>query len=193
MTEVLLGFDARVIPQSPAPLLRERFLLRADVSSLLSIDSSIWPAVVDRVDRPKWIGTNDPFWEDLAKLREHVATIAEPYWIVAATWHKTPFKKRADLPYVGPHETATDPPSRDPAWRFLGYDISDGSISGLSNCGYTVDEMLLLRPVWVPYLNGYHLFDDVDRAVEFRSLADARVPEHAPFFIIGLWLVATRD
>ena len=192
MIEILLGFDARAVPQPPDPIQVDRFLLRG-VPSVLSVDTNIWPSVADRSDRPQWIGANDPFWEDLAKLREHVATIAEPHWIIAATWHKTPFKERDDLPYVGPHEVPTQPSSRDPAWRFLGYDISDGSTSGLSNCGYNADEMSRLRPIWEPLLNDHHLFDDLDRAVEYRALTDTRVPEHAPFFVIGLWLVATYD
>src|SRR5207244_3999968 len=33
----------------------------------------------------------------------------------------------------------------EPGWRLLGFDIADGAISGLSNCGYKADEAAALR------------------------------------------------
>lgn len=186
MTHILLGFDARAVPEPTLALFRERFLLRADVPSVLTVDSSIWPSIV--VNPPQWIGANHPFWEDLENLRAHTTP---SYWLIAAAWHKTPFTQPEGRPYVGPHESPTKPESIDPAWRFLGYDIADPSTSGLSNCGYTDEELIALRPLWAPHLNECHLFDDLDKAIEFRELTGARVPEHAPFFVIGLWLIET--
>jgi hypothetical protein len=37
--------------------------------------------------------------------------------------------------------------------------------------------------------NRYPLFDSLEEALEFRMLTNARVPEHAPFFVIGLWWI----
>jgi hypothetical protein len=83
----------------------------------------------------------------------------------------------------------TSPAGRDPGWSFLGYDVADPSISGLSNCGYSEEDRRELAPVWGPRLNAHHLFDKLEHADEFRTLTDTRVPEHAPFFVIGLWLI----
>jgi hypothetical protein len=79
----------------------------------------------------------------------------------------------------------------DTNWQFLGFDIADGGfISGLSNCGYEDAERDGLAAEWAQYLNRRHLFDDLQRAFQFRELTNARVPEHAPFFVIRLWLIA---
>jgi hypothetical protein len=75
--------------------------------------------------------------------------------------------------------------------RLLGYDIADDVfLSGLSNCGYTDAEKAALRPRWAARLNRFHLLDQVDAASEFKALTEARVPEHAPFFIFGLYLLS---
>ena len=75
--------------------------------------------------------------------------------------------------------------------RLLGYDIADDVfLSGLSNCGYTDEEKTELRSTWVGRLNRFHLFDQVDVASEFKALTEARVPEHGPFFVFGLYLLS---
>jgi hypothetical protein len=80
------------------------------------------------------------------------------------------------------------PPSTS-EFRFLGYDVGDwGLVSGLSNCGFMPDEpVAVYREKWGPKLNRHHLFDDINDAHEFVEFADRRVPEHAPFFVFGLW------
>ena len=84
----------------------------------------------------------------------------------------------------------TEPGSMDEHWTFLGYDIADGGLlSCLSNCGYSSDSAPLLRDEWSPLLNERHLFVDLQKAVEFKTLTDARVEEHAPFFVFGLYVV----
>ena len=44
-----------------------------------------------------------------------------------------------------------------------------------------------------PRLSRYHLFDAAADALAFRETADARVPEHAPFFVYAIHLVAETD
>ncbi|MCL2449313.1 MAG: hypothetical protein FWD17_10220 [Polyangiaceae bacterium] len=74
----------------------------------------------------------------------------------------------------------------------LGYDIADDVfLSGLSNCGYTDDDARALRLLWGPKLNRFHLFEDARVASAFRSVTDARVPEHAPFFVFGIYLIGS--
>jgi hypothetical protein len=70
----------------------------------------------------------------------------------------------------------------------LGYDVADaGRISGLSDCGYTKEELKDLAPVWAPRLNSFGLLSTLEDAVAFRQLTDHRVPEHAPFWVYALW------
>jgi hypothetical protein len=128
---------------------------------------------------------NAPFWEDLVSLQRQVAGGGR-YTLIAATWHLKPGEVRGP---VGPYMSPTSPAGRDPGWSFLGYDVADPSISGLSNCGYSEEDRRELAPVWGPRLNAHHLFDKLEHADEFRTLTDTRVPEHAPFFVIGLWLI----
>jgi hypothetical protein len=185
--EILLGFDAR---RRDAITPREQlagFLLRPDAVETLSVDTLIWPSAVE--DTPAWIGMNAPFWEDIVSLRRHVSG-AGPHTLIAATWHFTPGEQRGP---VGPYISQTTPIARDPGWQFLGYDVADPTISGLSNCGYTPEEMRELTPIWAPRLNDRGLFEDEADAAAFRDLTNQRVPEHAPFFVIGLWLIGEVD
>lgn len=72
---------------------------------------------------------------------------------------------------------------------FLGYDVADaGLTSGLMNCGYT-DDATQLREHWARHLNRCHLFSDRARALHFLRITSERVPEHAPFFVYGLYLL----
>jgi hypothetical protein len=74
-------------------------------------------------------------------------------------------------------------------WQFLGFDVVDGSISGLSNCGFEAGELAGLK-AWAPRINDHGLLSNLSDALLFRSVTDQRVPEHAPFQVCGLWLVA---
>lgn len=52
------------------------------------------------------------------------------------------------------------------------------------NCA-TADASLVQR--WGQRLNRYHLFEQLEVADGFRGESDARISEHAPFCIIGLY------
>jgi hypothetical protein len=199
--ETLLGFDAREEMRTGFRALesqdesKTQFLLRTDLRDVLSADTMIWPSVCD-LRQPEWIGMNAPFWDDLAALRKTIGS--RESWqdglicLVAATWHSdVGFETEAKLAgkFVGPYLTSTVPEQRDPSWPFLGYDITDGGfISGLSNCGYGEERARLVEE-WSGDLNRNHLFDDLERALQFRSITNIRVPEHEPFFVIGLWQI----
>jgi hypothetical protein len=189
--EVLLGYDAREMSLGFRP---NEFLLRRDLDGILSADTMVWPSVVSG-SRNQWIGMNAPFWDDLNALKNAISKDfgeSHPFWLIAATWHTDrSFEEEADTPgkFLGPHIAPKNPRPRDPAWRLLGFDIADPGISGLSNCGYEDGERAALAAKWGPHLNRYHLFDSLEPALEFRTLTNARVPEHAPFFVIGLWWI----
>lgn len=77
----------------------------------------------------------------------------------------------------------------EPGWQRLGFDVADGAISGLSNCGYEADEAGALRATWAARLNEHGLFVDVHDALAFRAVTDGRVREHAPFAVYAMWIV----
>jgi hypothetical protein len=208
--EALIGFDAREMWRTGMRELGAdggrptQFLLRTDLDDILSADTMVWPSIFTptatpdtgpELPLPEWIGMNAPFWDDLNALQKAVPPDfgqEHPFWIIAATWHtdigfKEEEKREGKI--LGPHIAPTTPQRRDSRWQFLGFDITDSGISGLSNCGYEDSERARLAAEWGPDLNRYHLFESIERAFEFRALTNARVPEHAPFFVIGLWLI----
>ena len=84
---------------------------------------------------------------------------------------------------------ADTPLAPDPAWTFVGFDVADGTeISGLSNCGYGAD-VEELRATWAARLNDRGLVGVLEDAFAFREVTDARVPEHAPLTVYGIWMV----
>jgi hypothetical protein len=85
------------------------------------------------------------------------------------------------IPSVVPHDLPAGS-------SFLGYDVADGSlISGISNCGYDSTEIRTLRATWSSSLNGNGLIGTLDSAMRFKSMTDARVPEHSPFWVFGIY------
>jgi len=201
---LVLGYDAREPPRRLAgawpPERKEGFLYRLDVDSPLSADPDVWPPVFDEL--PAWTGRVQGLWEDLSRLREAVRGI-ESCWLVAFAVDLASCSERAEKaleeylrgvspegqpgPYPEPEEIA-HPDSLDSAWEWLGCDVSDFfGTSGLANAGFP--DMDALRPEWGRRLNRHHLFDSIAGARAFQALADERVSEHAPFFVMGLWRV----
>jgi len=146
------------------------------------------------IPTPQWIGPNAGLWENLAAMlrlaHSEAAQLMDPSacTVLGVTW-----VSGEGLPGsgpVGPYAEPTVPDRLSDAWNRLGFDVADGSLcSGLSNCGYQVEEIDELRQRWAPSLNDRHLFDEPDAAFEFRALCDARIPEHAPFFVYGLYFL----
>lgn len=200
---LVLGFDAREPPKRLAgswlPERREGYLYRIDVESPLSVDEMVWPSAIG--ERPAWTGPVQGLWENLSELGKAAQGDG---WIVAFAVDLASCSKRAletleeylrgvspegvPGPYPRPEEIA-QPHVIDPGWEWLGCDVSDFfGVSGLSNCG--LPDIDRLRPEWGPRLNRHHLFDDPRDARAFQALADERVSEHSPFFVMGLWRVA---
>jgi hypothetical protein len=162
---------------------REQFLLRTDVTRPASIDRMVWglpegkPATTIGAPLP-WVTIDEVRTKADALGLGAIAVVIGV--VVADTAEEDEVTKLTGIEAeLAVHAT----------WEFLGFDVADGSISGLSNCGYQNDEASALRPAWTPRLNDHGLFQDVVDAAAFRDLTNARVPEHAPFFVYGLWVV----
>lgn len=77
----------------------------------------------------------------------------------------------------------------DDGFEFLGYDIVDsGGISGLSNCGYSKEDLEYCQKIYLPYLNEHGLFSNFYVAWDFVNYTNKRVYEHAPFYVYGLYM-----
>ena len=200
--QAVLGYDAREVRRSgyrlslPGSEQAKTYLLRTDIVDVLSVDHMVWPSIFGepgsgKLVHPEWIGMNTPFWDHLSELQVAAAAVKEPMQFIAATWHTNRgFDEEATGMFGRPYLSEPHPEHLDGTWKFVGYDIADGSfISGLSNCGYRDEERDALATQWAPHLNGYHLLEDIERAFEFREITNARVKEHAPFFVFGLWLL----
>ncbi len=190
--EQLLGFDIREMwsqmdatwPESRKAL----YLLRADVTKVLSVDSLVWPRVVLGLEKNKRAPTqwrDLGLWENLHHLREYLQqnteAIGRPYQVMGITLLRNvlPVHEQEMWASLAP----TVPASLTKEWMFLGYDVADeGFISGQSDCAYEADE-LHLRQGWELYLNEWHLFTQRRQAIKFKRMTDQRVDEHAPFCI----------
>jgi hypothetical protein len=70
-----------------------------------------------------------------------------------------------------------------------GFDVCDATgYSALANCRYAeASELEIAVKRWGPRLSELHLLTDLASARELQDASDARVPEHAPFYVLRLY------
>ena len=178
--EATIGFDLRSTVPDPSWTVdrRRRFLPRGDVTSVRSVDPLVWVRPPGLPPAPQGEG----LWPDLSDLfaaahaLDHAGAMAVR---ITAFEEDGPTPENADA--IGPASGRYD---------LLGYDVADyGLLGGLTNCGYTPEEAASLEPVWAPLLNKWHLFGNPEDATAFAAVTEKRVPEHAPFFTYGIYLL----
>jgi hypothetical protein len=206
----LIGFDIRrraedYLQVRWAHETRALYLLNTEIEWPLSVDDSVWPTVFRyRHDiselYPARTTAVDPgyevcgLWSDLLLMRQMyekfrlssssgievaIELIAGPE--LSSDQFGSPLLDKSVVPVVAPSKV----PSGS---SLLGYDVADCWLySGLSNCGYSAEEAGGLRLEWSNKLNDHGLFGDIDDAARFRVVSDERVPEHAPFWVYGLY------
>lgn len=204
-----LGLDARLagagyVAREWTADRRELYLLRPDIEQPLSVDRIVWPSLflfpgdwVNPARKDSPVAPQLAFgevatrlWRDRARmdaaLRAHFS--GEPGRGVPV---------RIDLVTDGSDKAGDSweilnmipEPLLEGAsfWPVAGYDVADASLlSGLMNCGYSLPERQALRPVWAARINRHGLFDSPEDAFAYRAVTNARVPEHAPFFVFAL-------
>jgi hypothetical protein len=149
---------------------------RPDVARPLSVDASVWGQARgpngDVPDTPlPWISAEDV-------LQRAMSWPDADAWIVIVIGAVAEDSQE--------EEAITEAMGADtelavkPSWEFLGFDVADGAISGLCNCGYDNHDVAGLRETWGPRLNEHGLFSEITDALSFRRRTDTRVPEHAP-------------
>jgi hypothetical protein len=136
-------------------------------------------------------------WTDFEALEDYLnagRSNRKPSWLIAVTLSSDLFEPDK-VQYWQARAYGVPTSSPDEPWELLGYDVSDtGLLSGLSNCGYSEREDLpATRERYGSFLNSFHLFSAPELALEFMQFSDERVPEHAPFFVFGLWLIKREE
>ena len=205
MQRLTLGFDARLhasayVDQVWGTVRRENFLLRPEIAWPKSIDKTVWPAVL-RLPGDVDMGAQgvidvEPIdvrqnaldvWRDLDSLeralnRQGVNGHGRVVMITVLTEEAMP----SDHVWMFAIEDPAQTTDTADEWEFLGYDVADASMtSALMNCGFQPSERDALRKEWADRLNAHGLFQSLDDARAFRLLNDARVAEHAPFFVFA--------
>ena len=211
MRRYLLGYDFRLGFSGFAGAYwdagkREVFLLRPDIACPASVDPWIWPSVfrylhlyptppvaprqgaiaIEPTGFEHSVTCLWPGLEDMtACFAEHALEV--PVVAVAIVLHADDAKARTDhsIAVLDERLTGAAPPD---GWTLLGYDVADqGMTGGLSNCGYDAAEKPDWQRRWAACLNDNGLLTALDDAAEFAEACDARVPEHAPFFVYALY------
>lgn len=179
------GADVRVDPSGDGGWTAERrstYLLRPDVSFPLSVDPNVW----ERAPRDL---TYPVPWTPVEEVQKRAAALMPSKHRVCVAVFAAAAEDPAEEEDLRARTGADTPLAADPAWTFVGFDVADGTeISGLSNCGYGA-ELEVVRAAWAGRLNDRGLFRVVEDAFAFRKVTDARVPEHAPFKVYGIWIV----
>lgn len=208
-TNPLPGYAARDI--SPAATeawddkRRLHFLFNLEAERILSVDDMAWSSVLSDdeliiVQSPFYADLRD-LCSDLERLRRWVTSLWGGAWpqcllvaieLLTDGWGEAEHAEWRDWAH---YWAEVMPRSLDPSWRLLGYDVAcSGFFSALCNCGLKPEEMEAARTEWGPHLNRDNLFEDKAVAWEFKQFYDERIPEHAPFFVCGLWQIPTaRD
>jgi hypothetical protein len=186
-------FDARTALQPLSPdwtsERRELYLVRLDVTTVLSVDPWVWPRAPLEPNPSDlgWVGVGGALSPDLPGLRRRMHADEQSQATVVAL--SVPAEAAVDLGIWNIGAAQYEKPSA--SWTFAGYDIADaGFWSGLSDCGYRPDEAIPIRERFAADLNDFHLFVEQAVAEEFRSVTDRRVAEHAPFYVFGLYTLS---
>jgi len=200
----LLGFDAREHPEdcdkTPFPHdIREELFLPPEITCPFSVDNHIWPTQFLYFPQiahlfPKGnidLIETDPdceggLWLNLARMQQRLSDNKRKAIRIAvelfAPEDATVDEFPSSLIY-----SETDPKDLPGQSVFLGYDVADvGFCSGLSNCGYTLEERDRLRPQWKNLINDFGLIETQQDALTFKEISDRRVPEHLPFWVYRL-------
>jgi len=192
---------------------RKAYLLNSDVEWPLSADPFVWPSVFyskilrEAVDVPYASIEVPPdadggrYWVNLDDMKKHYAThqkfgtrgitiAIELFFPEASLVGDVVHYQEAEGIQCGIPLGRTLPSELPLGSELLGYDVADaGWISGLTNCGYWPEEKAALARTWATRLNDFGLLTTLGDAAEFKRVTDERVPEHAPFWIYGLWRV----
>ena len=199
MDETVLGFQLRIAPQDLElwdAQRRAMYLLREDIRIPLSVDTSVWPESRDNTLLSSLFAdfsttpNSAPNGLALYALKSfavlsHPASVKDPFLIGVSVVGEVA-RELQDQHCIKSFLPITELVSNN--WICLGYDVADyWLLSGLFNCGYDAAGKPSLSQRFGANLNEYGLFASANTAWSFGFDCNARVPEHAPFAVYGIW------
>ena len=213
MERETFGFDVRFCPVEYGKLdwlegARKRFLINPGIRWVLSADTMVWPSYFisksvacfyneEILEKHIVIDASEDFrhhclslWQDREEMKACFEGLIEDREGIVIGVELVAEKPLLEYEYwsniFAPDRHSQLEMPKD--FRFLGYDVADGGyISGLSNCGYTEEEIRDLGPIWKGRINEFGLIGDLEHALEFKHYTEERVAEHAPFYVFGLY------
>lgn len=210
-TDLIVGFDTRVlnaalVAASWTAQRRDRYLIRVDARSPISVDAAVAPSIFAfgdtapnaaigqvRIPEVGWHRTALRIWEDLSQMTSAVRGLVSPFhrrhaiFVAITTPHHTALSS-CDVRWQQSIQEPVAPRQLDTDWSLMGYDLADRFfLSGLSNCGLTSAEYAAIRPTLAPQMNDFALFSRLEDATAFLPSLNQLVPEHAPFYAFGIW------
>ena len=186
----------------------QTFLFRPDIMNPIATDRHVLTNHYYDANTLPYTGPFSPFWKSLVELQRFLEqfklnnfddlllAISIDVSLLTQSeleyFHSLLGNKNQKLLKLKLFECLATPGKVQESWEFIGFDVSDsGFTSAISNMGFTSDDDIpSLRAKWGPYLNEYHLFDQAENAVRFKEFSNQRAPEHAPFFVFGLWSIS---
>ena len=214
MTETVLGFDIRTCDPAilealwGGPLMLPGGFQSQGRGCLISVETMMMPSIFryhfDEDDVfNSWKLASKAYghhhnvlrlWADFDAMRMAVVRagigvrLPAPLVTIGITVHdvdvdalRNPYWREILAEPVTPAELSDD-------WQFLGFDIADDwLLSGLSHCDFESRRTAAFEARWSPCINEAGLLGDLRDAVEFKSVLDSQVQEHAPFIVYGIY------
>jgi hypothetical protein len=204
----LIGFDVRLersayLPAQWMPERREMFLIEPRVDWPWSVDLAVWPSLFDdpaasalfpdplgplllQPDLTEWRQQAIGLWSCHRRMIERVSAAGAADRSVAVAIELV--TETGMLDHQDWRNRLEGVPAPDPTdWALAGFDVADiGFTSALMNCGFLDEEKPSVQKRWASLLNRHGLFDEVQAAVDYRLASDARVSEHAPFYVFAI-------
>lgn len=163
---------------------RREFLLDPSVRFPKSVDSHVWTEVCPAMTVAGGLRLPLPFWDsrqEMLAASGYTPASASLTEVTIVLYADDVVPAHVEAMGIRPYEAGSE------ERFFLGFDVADdGLTSGLSNCGYGPSDREQAEPFSLS-LNEHGLFSTIEAANAFRLFSDARVAEHAPFFVYGVF------
>lgn len=188
MDTILIGYSVNILNDDPdwTHERRLQFLIDPHIRLPKSVDSGVWEESYDCFDELSEQEGMDNYikWRDKERLIDLTDyRITEKNRALTASYlHFFEYVPTE----VWAMEYRSEPVDED--LIFLGYDVANGgTLSGLSNCGYTDVELVYCRKYYLHHLNKHGLFESFGIANEFLSYTNQRTSADSPFYVYSLY------
>lgn len=188
MDPILIGYSINMLNEDFEWTQDRRLIFLIDPLTKLpkSVDSNVWEESYDYLKKisEQEMMDNWTKWRSKDRLIEltEYSTTDENRVLVASYLHFFDYVPTE----VWAMEYRSEPVDND--LIFLGYDVANGgTLSGLSNCGFTDAALEYCRENYSQHLNQHGLFEDFGIANDFLGYTNQRTPADSPFYVYSLY------